>query len=489
MSFRRHLRVGAALVLSAACGAAAAAPPASASATTGAAAVNWPTFDFDAQRTGIGPADTGITAANVGKLKRQTLTIPGTVDSSPIELTGVTVAGKSRNVFFVTDQYGETLAIDAGSGHTLWKYKPASQLAGDTQPTTATPVADPDDKFIYVATPDGFIRKLKIANGHQIWATKITDDATREKIGSALNINGNSVLAETEGYDGDTPTYQGHIVTLNRSNGHLTHVWNSLCSNIKGLIDPPSKCPASDSGIWGRSGAVVDPETGDLLVATANGPFNGKTDWGDSVLELSPSLKLLHNWTPPDQSRLNSGDVDLGSTSPTLIDLRNGKQLAVQGGKSGVLNLLNVGALDGTKGPASPRTGGQLQTINAPGPTDVFSQPIADRIGGRQYVFATTGDGTAAYVLGSNDRLRQTWSDSDPGTSPLIAGGLLYIYDMDQGTLVVRNPRTGHIDAQLPAKSGHWNSPIVDGGEIILPEGNDNDNLSKGTIDIYRLPH
>jgi outer membrane protein assembly factor BamB len=488
MNQRRHGRIRGALALFAACGAAAAAPSLS-SAATGPAPVNWPTFDFNAGRTGVGPADTGITAANVGKLKRQTLTIPGTVDSSPIELTGVRVAGKRRDVFFVTDQYGETLAIDARSGHTLWKYTPASRLAGDTQPTTATPVADPDDRFIYVATPDGFIRKLSIARGHPVWATKITDDATREKIGSALNISGDSVLAETEGYDGDTPTYQGHVVTLSRSSGRMTHVWNSLCSNVKGLIDPPSKCHASDSGIWGRSGAVVDSRTGDLLVATANGPFNGKTDWGDSVLELSPSLKLLHNWTPSNQGQLNSGDVDLGSTSPTLIDLPGGKQLAVQGGKSGVLNLLNVAALDGTRRHAGPRTGGQLQTINAPGPTDVFSQPITDRIAGHQYVFVTTGDGTAAYVLGGNDRLRETWSDSDPGTSPVIAGGLLYIYDMDQGTLIVRNPRTGHIDAQLPAKPGHWNSPIVDGGEIILPEGNDNDNLSKGTIDIYRLPH
>jgi hypothetical protein len=27
---------------------------------------DWPTFDFNAARTGVGPADTGITAANAG---------------------------------------------------------------------------------------------------------------------------------------------------------------------------------------------------------------------------------------------------------------------------------------------------------------------------------------------------------------------------------------------------------------------------------------
>ncbi len=54
-----------------------------------------------------------------------------------------------------------------------------------------------------------------------------------------------------------------------------------------------------------------------ILVATGNGPFNGATNWGDSVLELSPSAsRLLHNWTPRDQARLDVTDTDLGSTAP-----------------------------------------------------------------------------------------------------------------------------------------------------------------------------
>lgn len=283
---RRTAAAACALVACAAAATQAIAGPSTAGPSKAAslATVDWPTFDFNAERTGIGPANTGITPANLRSLKRQTITVPGTVDSSPIELTDVKVEGKTRDVFFVTTQYGATLAIDVATGRTLWKFAPKIQVAGNAQPTTATPVADPDDRYIYVATPDGYIRKVSVADGRQVWATRITEDATREKIGSSLNITGNSVLAETEGYYGDTPSYQGHIVTLNRANGRMTHIWNSLCSNVKGLINPPSKCHASDSGIWGRSGAVVDPQTGDFLIATANGPFNGTTDWGDSVL-------------------------------------------------------------------------------------------------------------------------------------------------------------------------------------------------------------
>src|SRR5438105_8554302 len=39
--------------------------------------------------------------------------------------------------------------------------------------------------------------------------------------------------------------------TLFRS---LLHVWNSLCSDRPGLLNPAS-CPASGSAIWGRAGA------------------------------------------------------------------------------------------------------------------------------------------------------------------------------------------------------------------------------------------
>jgi hypothetical protein len=69
----------------------------------------------------------------------------------------------------------------------------------------------------------------------------------------------------------------------------------------------------------------------------------------------------------------------------------------------------------------------------------------------------------------------------------VIAGGLLYVYDMQDGVLNVRNPVTGHVDRALPAGPGHWNSPIVVGGRIILADGN---YMSPGSanIFIYHLP-
>src|SRR5205807_6856143 len=124
----------------------------------------------------------------------------------------------------------------------------------------------------------------------------VTFDAAHEKIASALNVSGDSVVVTTGGYIGDAPPYQGHLVMIDRASGRINAVWNSLCSDRHALIDPPRSCPASDSAIWARQGAVIEPGSGRILVATGNAPFNGTTNWGDSVLELSPDGQhLLHN--------------------------------------------------------------------------------------------------------------------------------------------------------------------------------------------------
>ena len=120
-------------------------------------------------------------------------------------------------------------------------------------------------------------------------------------------------------------------------------------------------------------------------------------------------------------------------------------------------------------------------TIAAPGHSDVFTAPAVD---GR-WLFAATFSATAAYRL-DRRRLRKVWELPTPGTSPVVAGGLLYVYD-PRGSLNVYAPTTGRVLAQLPAGPGHWNSPIVTGGRVILPEGNANDHGLAGVLNVYSL--
>jgi hypothetical protein len=457
---------------------------------------DWLGFDFDAQRSGVGPAATGLSRRNVGALRLRKVRLPGTVDSSAIALHGIVVHGRRHDVLVMTTTYGRTLAVDPGSGQILWEFTPRNIGAyqGSAQITTATPIADPDRQFVYATSPDGRIHKLAVATGREVrdggWPVSVTFDPTHEKLASPLNISGSSVVVVTDGYIGDAPPYQGHVVMIDRSSGRITAVWNSLCSDRHELIVPRT-CSGSDSAIWGRNAAVIEPGTGRILVATGNGPFNGSTDWGDSVLELSPDGKqLLHNWTPTNQTQLNSSDADLGSTSPAVLPSNHGRRLAVQGGKAGVLDLLDLDRLDGTTGAASGRLGGQIQQIPSPGGDQVFTAPAVWTHAGRIWVFVGDGAGTYAYVLtggAAHPHLRVAWKSGSGGTSPVIAGGLLYVFDPG-GSLDIYLPGSGHRLASLPAGSGHWNSPIVTGGRVILPVGNANDHATSGTLDIFHLP-
>jgi hypothetical protein len=80
------------------------------------------------------------------------------------------------------------------------------------------------------------------------------------------------------------------------------------------------------------------------------------------------------------------------------------------------------------------------------------------------------------------------WQNGTDGTSPVVAGGLLYVYDENDGQLNVRQPVSGVELRALPVADGHWNSPIVVGGRIVLPTGSYHDSSSTSTIEIYHLP-
>jgi hypothetical protein len=450
------------------------APPAKLSASVH----DWTRFGWNASRSNSATDETGITAGNVATMRRQQVSLDGTVDGSAIYLHGVRANGGTHDVFFVTTTYGKTIAIDAADGTILWRFTPSGydSWAGSRRITTATPVADSNREFIYAASPDGRVQKLAVADGHSVWSTAITTLPEREKIASALNFFHGRVVAVTGGYIGDAPPYQGHVAILDGASGKLVHVWNSLCSDRRELINP-SSCNESGSAIWGRAGAVIDSTTGDIYFATGNALWDGRTNWGDAAIALdSNATNVLDNYTPTNTEQLSARDADLGSTSPALL----GGGFVAQGGKDGTIRLLQFGRTRG----AAPRRGGETQVLSTPSGTDLFTAPAVLHAGANTWLFAADGGGTAAWTL-SNGRLQERWKNRNGGTSPVIAGGLLYVYDPGGG-LLVYIPETGQQVAKLDCGSGHWNSPIVVDGRIALPEGDANRHSASGVLNIWR---
>jgi PQQ-like domain len=441
---------------------------------------DWTRFGWDAARSSAPGPDMLITAANVDSLVRQQVHLDGTVDGSAIYLHGVTIKGAAHDAFFVTTTYGKTIAIDAGDGSILWEFTPPSypNVMGTAQITTATPVADPDRTRIYAAAPDGAIRGLAVADGSMQWSMPVTNLPAFEKIASSLNYWHGRVIATTGGYIGDAPPYQGHVALLDAATGRLDKVWNVLCSGRGWLLDP-STCPTSDAAVWGRAGAVVDTTTGDLFIATGNGPWDGSQNWGDATLELdSMATQLLGNYTPANTAQLEATDADLGSTSPVLL----GGGLVAQGGKDGIIRLLSWPSMTGT----APHKGGEAQTVSTPSGTDLFTAPAVLHAGGTTWLFAADNGGTAAWTL-SGGQLVQAWKNGNGGTSPVVADGLLFVYDPGGG-LRVYDATSGRQVTVLKCGRGHWNSPIVVDGRIALPEGNANGHSTSGVVNIWRLP-
>jgi hypothetical protein len=222
-------------------------------------------------------------------------------------------------------------------------------------------------------------------------------------------------------------------------------------------------------------------------VTTGNGDWNGATNWGDSVLELAPdATRLLDYWTPTNQGAMKHFDVDLGSTAPALLR-EGGHWFALQGGKDGNVRLLDVDDLNG-RGRRCKCLGGELQTVLEPSHNiKIVSTPASWRHGGHAWAFVTTYASTHAFRLsGKPPRLHPVWRNSRPGSSPVIAGGLMYVYDPVNGGVAVYRPASGKLVRKLPAAPGHWNSPIVAGGRVAVPVGNANLQDLTGTLTIYR---
>jgi PQQ-like domain len=453
-------------------------------AATGARLLDWPEFGLDPQRSDASSLSTGITSANAGHLRRVTVSLPGTADSSPVYVHQASVAGVRHNVVIVTTSYGKTLAIEADSGGVLWTFTPHRYFswAGTSEITNTSPLIDPDRRFVYAASPNGQIHKLALATGHEVagWPVSVTRDATHEKLGAALNIDGAYLLVATSGYLGDAPPYQGHLVAIARSSGRIASVFNTLCATRRAVIIP-SSCSASDSAILSRGGAVVEPGGSRVLLSTGNGPWNGATNFGDSVIELSlAGLRPRQAFTPTDQAHLNESDTDLGSSAPVLL----GHDRVLIAGKDSMMRVLSASHLDGHAPSIPNRLGGEVQQLPLPGGGQLFTAPAVWTHGAATTMFVGAEGATAAYAL-TGGRLKLVWQNSNPGTSPIVAGGLLYVYDPSSGGIYVYKPSSGSPIAKLPGSAGHWNSPIVVDGHAIEPEGDANEHSLNGALDLF----
>lgn len=443
--------------------------------------IDWLTFGFDSARTSVNPHETALNPQTVGGLHRLwSVTLPATADSSPVYLHGIRLAnGATADVLYLTTRDGHLVAVNAADGQIVW-----SKQNKGVRYTTSSPVIDPSRAYVFSYGLDGTLRKFTAATGDEVtsggWPIRITTMPETEKVSSPLNIGNGRVYVTTAGYPGDAPPYQGHVVGARLDTGDA-QVFNSLCSDIPRVLRD-GECGSNQSGIWARGGALIEPGSGNIYVTTGNGNFNGRTDWGNSIIKLSADgLRVLDSYTPTNEAELDATDTDLGSAAPGLLpDIPNSRtpHVLIQGGKDQKLRLVNRDNMSGQGGPG--HLGGELAILDWPG-CQLFTQPVIWRESGAIWVALAGTCGMVAYQVSSDSNgrvtLREMWRNGTRFTTPVLAGGVLFaatnnaVYALDSHT----GQRLWSSDASSAGGSIggiHWESLIVVNGRIYIPDEN-----------------
>src|ERR1700688_331397 len=439
----------------------------------------WQQFGYAPAHRGVNPLETTIQPGNVATLHLlYRVSLPGLVNSAPVFLSSVATSAGLLDLLFMTTADGKALAVDAATGRTVWSRQPATG-PGITAPA---PAIDPGRQLVYSYGLDGRVHRYRVGDGREMtgggWPEVATLKPQFEKCSPALAIagaaNGHHYLYVTNGgaLAADQGDYQGHVTAVDLATG-AQRVWNANCRDqpVHFTTGTPD-CPAVQSAVWGRGGVVYDSDLDRIFFSTGNGAFDvpqGGHDWGDSVLELRPDGSAngalpLDSYTPASFQQLDDGDLDLGSTEPALLPPLAGSRLphlGLQSGKDGLIRLLDLDDLSGRGRPG--QVGGELQVIPVPQGGEVLTAPAVwvDPESGNPWVFLANGSGISGLQLtvdaGGTPSLLPVWTRRGGGTSPVVAGGIVFY--VGRLGLQALSPANGTVlwsDA-LPGKAGiHW---------------------------------
>jgi hypothetical protein len=252
---------------------------------------------------------------------------------------------------------------------------------------------------------------------------------------TGLTLAGGRVVFGFGGNDGDCATYRGRVVSVPEAGG------------VPAIFTVDAKAGQSQGAVWMGGAAPAVDARGDVWVSAGNGSVYQASrgyDDSDSVLDLSPSMRLRQYFAPADWASENSRDLDM-SAEPVLLP---GGQVLLAG-KSRIAYLLNGAHLGGI--------GGELATLGPVCGADIDGGPA---VTGSTVYLPCAGAGIAAVrAATSPPGLRLLWSSRTGGGPPIVAGGLVWTISLT-GTLYGLDPQTGQ---PLPHPQ-RWRGPAAGPG-------------------------
>jgi polyvinyl alcohol dehydrogenase (cytochrome) len=289
----------------------------------------------------------GLAPGQVRRLKlKWALGFPGDVTAfgAPTVVNGT---------LFVGSASGAVEAVDAKTGCIHWVF----QANGPVR-AAILPVPSGSATSLVFTDLIGWAYALDAKSGHLIWKKRIDEHEATRLTGSSVALDGVVFIPaasweETRSLDPQYVccTFRGSVTALRALDGSV--VWKTY------TVDSPQKTGTNSAGAaqWGPSGApiwsapTVDAKRGLLYVATGDNYSVPATSTSDAVMALDLktgrivwSQQVLANDAYTSACRNkgvncpppNGPDFDFGS-SAILVRAPNGKEILVAGQKSGVV--------------------------------------------------------------------------------------------------------------------------------------------------------
>jgi outer membrane protein assembly factor BamB len=401
-------------------------------------------------------------------------TAPGTVDTTAQTWATPALDGQiygeplvSAGRIYVVTENDTVYALSAGTGKVAWSRHlatpvPASSLpCGDITPRvgiTGTPVIDPARREIFVVADEeahGHPAHVLAGLGTETGRVEMTRDVDPPGADTAallqrtgLNLAGGRVVFGFGGNDGDCATYRGRVVSVPETGG------------TPAMFTVDGKPGQSQGAVWMGGGAPAVDAAGHVWVSVGNGSVSKASrgyDDSDSVLDLTPKMKLLQYFAPASWASDNAHDLDL-SAEPALLP---GGQVLIAG-KSAIPYLLDgahLGGIGGQLAAAAPVCGANINGGTA--------------VTGRTVYLPCVGGIVAVGVTASPPGVRLLWNSRTGGGPPIVAGGLIWTISQ-AGWLYGLDAATGHVRRQAPIGTGanHFPTPSVGAGLLLAPAGN-----------------
>jgi outer membrane protein assembly factor BamB len=365
---------------------------------------------------------------------------------------------------YVATENDTVYALSAATGAIAWSTHlarpvPSNALpCGDIQPTvgiTGTPVIDPARGELFAVAdelvngvPAHVLVGLDTATG-KLEMTRNVDPAGADPAAllqrTGLALDAGQVVFGFGGNYGDCGSYRGWVVAVNEAGG----------TPVDFAVD--AGADQRQGAIWMGGGAPAVDGSGNVWVSAGNGSVTSSDlpyDDSDSVLELSPALKLEQFFAPTTWASDNRDDLDF-SMEPIL--LADGQVMIA--GKSRISYLLDGAHLGGI--------GGQQALMRSVCTNDIDGGSAAVGL----TVYLPCLSGIVAVTAGSSPpTLRLAWSAGSGGGPPIVAAGLVWSISQS-GTLYGLDPTTGAVrqQATVGVPANHFPTPSVGDGLLLAP--------------------